>query len=321
MPATTLVACLYGIISGFNDGGNLLAAMTAGRVISRRQALLLLLAVALGPILLGTAVAQTVAYRIIDLPGQGVRGLVLIPLVSILVVLASWRARVPTSMTLSLVGAMVGWALAGGSVAAVHWVAVVAVLVGTAASVLAGGLLAFWAFAFIQRLLGGLPHARVLAFTRVQALTSLLLVFAYGGNDLEKVVGLIGISLVLPGHAAAFAGLQAVGLAVLTFLLGTVIGGWGIAERIGFGISRMSPLQALTEQFAAGSVVAALAVAGVPVSMTQTTGGALIGVGAAFRASAVRWAVVRSMLASWLIAFPSALVLAFTTHRVWNMVG
>jgi len=100
------------------------------------------------------------------------------------------------------------------------------------------------------------------------------------------------------------------GLAFASFACGAVIGGWRLARRVGFGIYRVRPVQAMAEQLAAGAMVAALAVGGAPVSSTQTINGALIGVGAAVRASAIRWGVVREMVASWFVTLPLALLLA-----------
>jgi len=75
-------------------------------------------------------------------------------------------------------------------------------------------------------------------------------------------------------------------------------------------------MQAMSEQFGAGIVVAALAFAGVPVSSTQTIDGSLIGVGVGVRASGVRWSAVREMLATWLVTFPLALLSALLLHLV-----
>jgi PiT family inorganic phosphate transporter len=80
-------------------------------------------------------------------------------------------------------------------------------------------------------------------------------------------------------------------------------------------------MQALSQQLASGSVVAALALAGAPVSMTQTIDGGLVGVGAALRASSVRWGIVREMLGSWLLTLPLALVLAAGLHLAVRVMG
>src|SRR6185312_7682154 len=91
----------FGLVSGFNDGGNLMGSFTSGRVITPRVATLLLLPALAGPLILGTAVANTVGASVIDLHGQGALGFALITLAPVTVVLLSWRLGIPTSMTLA----------------------------------------------------------------------------------------------------------------------------------------------------------------------------------------------------------------------------
>ncbi|MGH7777188.1 MAG: inorganic phosphate transporter [Candidatus Dormibacterales bacterium] len=304
------VACLYGLVSGFNDGGNLLASFTSGRVISPRWAVALLFLAPAGAVLLGGPVARTVEVNVIDLPAQGAAGFVLIVAASLAVVALSWRLGVPTSMTLALAGAMLGWALAGGR-GGVRWEGTARILAGIPVSILAGGLLALGFHRAGLRLLGRLPHGRVLAIARGQYATAALQSFAYGANDLGKTVGLVAVAAVAgDGGPVSFGGPLPVGVAFACFLVGTLAGGWSVARRMGFGIVRLRPLQAMSAQFGAGAVVAALAAAGAPVSTTQTVDGGLVGVGVGVRASAVRWGVVREMLASWLLTLPAALALA-----------
>lgn len=317
------VACLYGIISGFNDGGNLLASFTAARVLRPGTALLLLLVVPLGPLLLGTAVAQTVGVNVINLPAQGAAGFVLIVLCSIAVVLLSWRLSVPTSMTLALVGAMVGWALAGGKNSAVRWSGLDRVVVGMPVSVLAGGIVAFLVYSYFREYLGGMAHGRALRLARFQILTAALQAFAYGANDMEKTIGLVAVARAIPTplHRVEFQDALPLVASFLSFALGTLVGGWRVARHVAFGVVRVRPMQALTEQLAAGSIVALLAAVGAPVSSTQTIDGALVGVGVSFRASAVRWGVVRGLLGSWIVTLPLALALAMAIHAVTRLLG
>jgi PiT family inorganic phosphate transporter len=105
------------------------------------------------------------------------------------------------------------------------------------------------------------------------------------------------------------------------FYVGALGGGWRVASRIGFGVLKVRPVQALAQQFASGSVVAVLAAAGAPVSMTQTIDGGLVGVGAAQRASSVRWGIVRELLFSWLLTLPLAVVVAAALHLAVRLLG
>jgi inorganic phosphate transporter, PiT family len=321
--APLVAASLFGLISGFNDGGNLMASFTSGRVISPRVAALLLLFSLAGPLALGTAVAQTVGTNVIDLKAQGELSFVLITLSPLCVVLLSLMFGIPTSMTLALVGAMLGWVLVSGNEAAVHWAGVVRILIGMPISVLGGGLLALIVYRTVRRFLGARPHASLLSLAKFQFVTAAVQAFAYGANDMEKTVGLIAVAMSFPNHgqAVAFAGAAPIIGAFVFFFAGALIGGSRVAGRIGLGVLKVRPMQALSQQLASGTVVSVLAVVGAPVSMTQTIDGGLVGVGAALRASSVRWGIVREMLGSWLLTLPLALVFAAVLHLAVRVTG
>lgn len=314
--APLVAASLFGLVSGFNDGGNLMASFTSGRVITPRVAALLLLVSVAGPLVLGTAVAHTVGTNVIDLRAQGELSYVLITLSPLLVVLLSLSFGIPTSMTLALVGAMLGWVLVEGSQGAIHWAGVARVLIGMPLSVLGGGLLALVVYRTARRVLGTRPHASLLSLARFQYVTATIQAFAYGANDMEKTVGLIAVGMSFPNHgqAVAFSSAAPIIGAFVFFYAGSLIGGSRVAGRVGLGVLKVRPMQALSQQLASGSVVAVLAVAGAPVSMTQTIDGGLVGVGAALRASSVRWGIVREMLGSWLLTLPLALIVAAGLH-------
>lgn len=316
-----LAALLYGLVSGFNDGGSLLASFTSGRVISPRLAVLLLVFVPLGPLAIGTEVARTVGVSVVDLAGQRELGFAAIVVVSLAVVLVSWQARIPTSMTLALVGAMLGWA--GAERGTVHWPGVWRVLAGMPVSVVLGAFLAWSLHRLVRALLGGFAHRHLLLVARLQVASAGLQAFSYGANDMAKTIGLLAVARVLdqPGGPLSFADGFALGGAYASFLLGTVAGGWGLAYRTGFGVARMRPVQAMTAQTGAGLAVGALALAGAPVSTTQTIYGSLVGAGAAVRASAIRWGLLRSMLASWLVTLPLALLASAAARLLLGALG
>jgi len=322
--AIPLIApCLFGLISGFNDGGNLLASFTSGRVITPPMAAVLLLVCLAGPLVLGTAVAKTIGTNVIDLRGQGELGYVLIVVSPLTVVLLSWRFGIPTSMTLALVGGMLGWVLASGGRSAVHWAGVARVLIGMPISVLGGGLLALAVYWAIRRFFGTQAHSALLQVARLQLLTAAVQAFAYGANDMEKSVGLIavGISFGNQHQQVAFSSPLPIIGAFAFFYVGALVGGWRVASRIGFGVLKVRPVQALAQQLASGTVVAVLAAAGAPVSMTQTIDGGLVGVGAAQRASSVRWGIVRELLFSWLLTLPLAVAVAAALHFAVRVFG
>jgi PiT family inorganic phosphate transporter len=214
-------------------------------------------------------------------------------------------------MTLALVGAMLGWILAVPGTSGVHWHGVAKALIGTPLSVVGGLGCAFVFHRIARRGRARLPPARALRIARVQYLSGALQAVAYGSNDMEKTIGLVAAGATASPQLGSHVPLL---LASGTFLAGAAVGGWRVARRVGSGIFRVRPVQALSEQLSAGLVVTACAVAGAPVSSTQVIGSSLVGVGTSVRASSVRWTVVRQMLASWMVTLPLALVGALLMH-------
>jgi PiT family inorganic phosphate transporter len=260
---------------------------------------------------------------VIDLRKQGGLDFVLITFSSLSVVLLSWRFGIPTSMTLALVGAMLGWVAASGELGLIHWRGVARILIGMPISVLGGGLLALLLYVGVRRGLGGRSHASMLGLARFQFATAGIQAFAYGANDMEKTVGLIAVGMSFPNHGQAlvFSGPAPIIGAFILFFVGAIFGGWRVARRIGFGVLKVRPMQALTQQLASGSIVSVLAIAGAPVSMTQTIDGGLVGVGAGLRASSIRWGIVREMVGSWLLTLPLAVLVAALLHLVMRLTS
>jgi PiT family inorganic phosphate transporter len=123
------------------------------------------------------------------------------------------------------------------------------------------------------------------------------------------------------GQPVVFSGPTPIIGAFILFFIGAIFGGSRVARRIGSGVLKVRPMQALAQQLASGGVVSVLAIAGAPVSMTQTIDGGLVGVGAAQRASSIRWGIVREMVGSWLLTLPLAVAVAAVLHLVMRLIS
>ena len=292
MAGILLVLC-FNLLAGFNDGGNLLATLLPTRLRPVLLWLWLAVIISAGPLLLGTHVADTITRRIV-LPQT--LGHVFEPalIASLAVVLVSWWQRVPTSMSLALIGAMAGAGAAAGL--PVVWSGAVRALVGFILTVALGGLLWLLAarsgMALLRRLRRGLAVSLLLF------LTAALEGVAYGGNDLEKAIGLL--------HFRGLRWEDAILLSVLSFAAGSVIGSWRIARTVGSQILRLRPPEALYTQMATGVSVVLAALTGIPVSTSQTVDASLLGVGSAENPRHVGWGVVRRMAAAWVLTPVSA---------------
>ncbi len=278
----------FNLLAGFNDGGNLLATLLPSRMRPILLWLWLAVVVSLGPIIVGTAVADTIVRRIVT-PAD--LGPILTPAIlsALVVVLVSWWGRLPTSMSLALIGAMAG----SGAVAGSHvlWGGALRALVGFILTVLMGSLLGLLAARYGRQLLRRLRRGALVSVLLMA--TALLEGLAYGANDLEKAIGLL-----------QFSGLGAQGailLSSLSFAVGSAFGSWRIARTVSSRILRLRPPEALYTQAATGLSVLAAAAIGIPVSTSQTVDASLIGVGTAENPRHVGWSVARRMMVAWFV--------------------
>lgn len=300
-------ALAFNVVAGFNDGGNLLAAASASRTISPRVAYWLIVFFAfVGPLVLGTAVATTLGAGIADYTALGAARLLGAIVAALCIVLIAYAARVPTMMSLALVSAMVGSLLVGPGAGTVHWSGVLKVVLSNFGSAIIGfavGALAFSVLRFLLRPLSVAAGQRVM---KLQYATVALQALGYGANDAEKMMGMLAVAAALHAGTHVFiVPLWAIGASVLAFALGMGVGGKRVAKTVGGKLFSIRPEHALAFQAAAGSTVITAALLGGPLSTTETTASAIVGVGAIARPRRVHWPVVGRILAAWLITMPA----------------
>jgi PiT family inorganic phosphate transporter len=140
---------------------------------------------------------------------------------------------------------------------------------------------------------------------RLQYLSVALQAIGYGSNDAEKMMGLIVAATLIGSPNAAFiVPLWVIGVSVLAFAAGTALGGIRVAKTVGGKLFRIRPLHALSFQVAAAATVLTASALGGPLSTTETTASAIMGVGAAANPHALRWQVARELVAAWLLTAP-----------------
>lgn len=304
----------FAIISGFNDGGNLIATFLASGTLSGRTVVPLLVAgIALGPVLFGTAVSHTIALEVVNFQAAGPLVLLMALLSALATLLLTWLLKIPTSTTIALGGGMIGAAVLSGHGRLIHWMGVGKLILGLVGSVVIGFLVA-WVLANL--LWAGLTRLSVRNIRRL-SLAQYITVFwqglAYGANDQEKAIGLMTIFLMLRAHSLTYrVTWLAIVLPLVFWAIGLVVGGWRIAHTVGGHIFRLRPMNALSTQAAAAVTVSVAAWFGFPVSTTQTTDGSLFGMGAALDPLHVRWPMVRKMFTVWVLTMPIAMVLGGT---------
>jgi PiT family inorganic phosphate transporter len=328
------VACAlaFSVTNGFHDAGNAIATLVATRG-ARPGPAVALSAVfnMLGALLVGTAVAATVAGIVTVAPSSAVAVVGSGTLGATAWNVLTWRLGLPSSSAHALVGGLVGAALADAGVDAVNWggfdgwkpVGVLGVLVALVVSPVIGlgfGVLLARASRRVLRraardLLGAIPVAE-------WGMTSALS-FSHGANDAQKAMGVIAALLVADGRQDTFAiPLWAKLACGAALTVGTALGGWRIVRTIGRRIFRLSALDGFASQTASTLVILPATYLGAPVSTTHVVASSVVGVGGGRRRwRHVRWTVVRSMGFAWVLTLPGAAALSALTLLVWNTIG
>jgi PiT family inorganic phosphate transporter len=159
-------------------------------------------------------------------------------------------------------------------------------------------------------------------FRRVQFVSASLYSLGHGGNDAQKTMGII--AALLTAHAQVPGAFHVPFWVVIScngaMALGTLLGGWRIVRTMGSRITRLTPVQGVCAE-TAGSITLFLATGlGIPVSTTHTITGAIVGVGAARRASAVRWNVAQRIVIAWVITMPAAALIGAVFYGLASLI-
>lgn len=188
------------------------------------------------------------------------------------------------------------------------------------------GLVAVFIFAYIYSEKIKTPNAYRIAnmFKKLQLFSSAAFSVGHGGNDAQKVMGIIGAAFVAYYGTGVYADTSAV-LKELTWVplacytaigLGTMSGGWKIVKTMGTKITKVTPLEGVAAETAGAFTLFVTEQMGIPVSTTHTITGSIIGVGATKRLSAVRWGVTVNLLWAWILTIPVSAVLAAITYFI-----
>ena len=324
-------AFAFALTNGFHDAANAIATLVATRGARPLQAVALSAAFnMLGVIVVGTAVADTIAgivtappTHVVSVVGSGVLA------ASVWNVL-TWRRGIPSSSGHALVGGLVGAALAETGSSAVRLgglhglrpVGVFGVLIALAVSPVVGFAFGLGLSRLAQRSLRRATRRVRRPIRAAEWAMSAALSFSHGANDGQKAMGAIAAVLLATGHTHALSvPLWAKIASGAALTLGTTMGGWRIVRTVGRGIIHLAPLDGFVAQSASTAVILAFSYAGAPVSTTQVVASSVVGAGGGRRRwRHVRWAVVRSMAYAWLLTLPVTMALGATTLLLWSAV-
>ncbi|WP_206831623.1 inorganic phosphate transporter [Alicyclobacillus fructus] len=317
-----LLLAAFGVLSGFNDGGNLLAVLASSRMLPV-VAVIAQIGVCLfvAPFLVGTRVAHTIGAGILPLGDLDLPVVIAALLAALVTLVLCYATRLPTSITFALVGSMGGVGAVMLGLGQVKWASLGRVAASLVVSVLSAGLLGYAAHLAARLALHRVSSRAGRAVLWAEIATSVCVCVGYGANDAEKTLGLLALVVGVAHHRGTFdVAPWMVVFSTAVFLVGLLVGGWRVARTVQGHVFRIRPIHAVMNEFATAAVVIAASSLGGPVSTTQALDSSLVGVGASAHVRRVRWGVVRKMAAVWLMTMPLAFVMGCVVGQlfVWG---
>jgi len=316
-----VVALGFDFVNGFHDAANSIATVVSTRVLTPR------LAVAWAAffnfvafLVFGTHVANTIAKDVVVQDVLSI-GVVFAALVGAIAWdLITFYLGLPTSSSHALVGGVAGAAMAkaGTHVLVEAGLRKIGVFIVLSPLIgLALGLILTITIGWVFHRVRNVDRLNR-GFRRGQLVSAAAFSLGHGANDAQKTMGIILAVLIASGHVGKNAGVPLwVVLAAHTAIgLGTLTGGWRIVKTMGSRITRLQPAGGVAAESAAAVTLFFTSSAGIPVSTTHTITGAIVGVGAANRLSAVRWGVASRVVWAWVLTIPGSLVISYTTFQL-----
>ena len=313
------LALLFDFTNGFHDAANSVATIVSTRVLSPRQAVFWAAFFNfIAFLIFGTAVAKTI--------GQGMINISVVDTNVIFAALAgticwniiTWYLGLPTSSSHALIGGYAGAAIAKAGthvIIASGWTKTLIFIVVAPLMGLVLGLIIITVVSWIAY--NKSPNA-VNKWSRIlQMCSAALYSLGHGGNDAQKTMGIIASLLFSVGWTKSFSiPLWVVLSAHGAIAFGTIFGGWRIIKTMGSKITKLRPIEGFAAETASAISIFTATYLGIPVSTTHVITGAISGVGAAKRLSAVKWGVTFRIVWAWILTIPCAGAVAFLVYEI-----
>lgn len=316
-------ALFFDFVNGFHDSANSIATVVGTRVLRPLYAVgIAAVANFAGPFIFGTAVAVTVGKGIIE-PSFSTVDVIFAGLIGAIVWdLITWYFGLPSSSSHALIGGLIGSALVAGGMSALVLPGIQKTLTFIVVSPTLGFVSAFGIAIIIMYLFRRHTASYVnRIFGRLQICSSIFFSLTHGANDGQKTMGVITALLIAGGmldSSSFVVPIQVILAAALAIALGTFFGGWRIVKTMAFKLTTLRPYQGFCAETGGGVILTCMAWLGIPVSTTHAIAGAIMGVGATKRLSAVRWGIGKRIVYAWIITIPASAAVA---ALVWLMIN
>ncbi len=307
------IALLFDLINGMHDAANSIATVVSTRVLKPFHAVLWAGFFNFAAyFLFESHVASTIGKGLIspELIDNAVVFGALMGAISWNLI--TWWSGIPSSSSHALVGGIVGAGVTKAGFGAIVWSGLSKTLYAIVLSPFTGFVLGVLMVVLVSWLfVRANPAMTDGLFRKLQLVSSALYSLGHGSNDAQKTAGIIAVLLYTNGVYTEFTVPGWVILSCYTVMgVGTMLGGWRIVHTMGSKITRLTPMQGACAETAGAITLFGASYLGVPVSTTHTITSAIIGVGTAKRASAVRWGVAKGIVWAWIITIPASATMA-----------
>jgi PiT family inorganic phosphate transporter len=321
-----LVALVFDFINGFHDSANAISMVVSTRALSPRNAVLWAAFFEFSAFFfVGVQVANTIGTGIID-PRIVDNFLILSALSSAIIWnIITWYFGLPSSSSHALIGGLIGAGIMDGGTDVLVWSGITKTALFIVLSPAIGLALGLFLMVLVLNLnrQSSLIKMNNL-FRMLQLISSAIYSMGHGSNDAQKTMGIIAMVLFSQGFLGStfYIPTWVVVICYTVISLGVMSGGWRIVKTMGTKITKLQPSGGFCAEMAAAISIIGASLSGIPVSTTHTITGAIVGVGAARRLTAVRWGVAGNIIWAWTLTIPmSALISAvihLITHSIWR---
>jgi PiT family inorganic phosphate transporter len=320
-----VVALVFDLLNGLHDAANSIATIVSTRVLRPHYAVIWAAFFNfIAFMFFGLHVAETVGTGIIDPSLVDARVIFSALMGAICWNLITWWGGIPSSSSHALIGGLVGAGVAKAGSVAVVWWGVLTTASGIVLSPLTGFFLALFLVLIVSWLcVRASPRSVDSSFRSLQFISAALYSLGHGGNDAQKTMGIIAVLLFSQGKLGSdfYVPFWVVIACQAAMGLGTLFGGWRIVHTMGSKITRLTPMQGFCAEAGGALTLFGATYLGVPVSTTHTITGAIVGVGAARKVSAVRWNVASSIVVAWVITLPASAAIAGLCYWLSGTLG
>jgi len=317
------IAIFFDFLNGLHDAANSIATIVSTRVLRPQYAVLWAAFFNfIAFLFFGLHVAETLGTGIID-PAIVTPQVIFSALMGAIIWnIVTWIFGIPSSSSHALVGGLVGAGLAKTGGDAI----VLSGLVKTVGAIFLSPMIGFFLALMLVLIVSWLfvrqtPFAVDRTFRVMQFISASLYSLGHGGNDAQKTMGIIAVLLFSQGYLGAnfYVPFWVVITCQSAMALGTLFGGWRIVHTMGSKITRLNPMQGFCAETGGAITLFAATWLGIPVSTTHTITGAIVGVGAARRVSAVRWGLAGNIVIAWVITLPVAALISASFYFVLDI--